>query len=130
MIIQQILDWGFSAAEEAFTVCPDLNVFIWLDLSSAVGGNNYVMSRPDLNKADIGFFTGGYDDVINDLLVQSETDESVLRGIIQDGESTADSTIAAIDAIIAGEITLPYLAYQPMFSRVAGFEYHFDSREA
>ena len=103
------LDDGFNSAEEALTSDPEIRVFFTNSDSAAVGINNYIMSRADLDPAEfcvIGFSSNTTGEIFS-CLEKSYDNEGVVRGVVIGGVYTADD---AEDTVSVGSATCGVLA--------------------
>lgn len=74
------LDAAFTAVQEAFTMDPGVRLVLTFNSSQAVGCSNYIMSLPNAELSEYAVFCCGYNNETLELIEQSKTNDSVLRG--------------------------------------------------
>lgn len=99
------VDEGFTFAEEAFTMYPDIKVALTFSTSAAMGVNNYIISHFD-NLEEFGVFCNSQDESLVALIQASATnDGSCIRGTIaQGGDEPHEAAYQCVlDLLLGGE---------------------------
>jgi len=76
------MDDGYVGAQNALMTDPDIVLFLGFAIDSAIGASNYVMAQPGLDFSKYGSFGVGLSDTAMNYVDLSETNESILRGLI------------------------------------------------
>lgn len=114
------IDLGYSAAEEALTMDPDIRVFLCYQDGPGTGVANYLISRSDLNMDEFGVFNGSYSDTTA-AMVQDATNPT--RSIIYYGVYNNDAEIImgynifyAARGVLLGEVDEPFWILDDMWT--------------
>lgn len=114
------IDLGYSAAEEALTMDPEIRVFLCYQDGPGTGVANYLMSRSDLNMDEFGVFNGSYSDTSAEM-VQDASNPT--RSIIYYGVYNNDAEIVmgynifyAARGVMLGEVEAPFWILDDMWS--------------
>lgn len=119
------IDGGYDAAAEAFTVDPDIKMFLSFQESPGIGASNYIMAQSNLNPADYAVFATGLQDMGTAQIDLSKTDESVYRGTIAYGTygaegvdipSAAGLFYVTKDVLLGTAPQVPYWSADDMWS--------------
>ena len=120
---------GYTFAEEAMIYDPDIRLFLCFTESVAMGVSNYICSKDEYDPSQFAAFGGGVTDAAVELVNQSDTNTSCLRGVVAIG-STTDAGASLFETcrkLLLGEITkdqYPYFGEEPLENiNLYGIEY-------
>lgn len=103
------VDGGFTLAENALTADPDIRVFLCMKPDVAVGIENYLESRSDLDIAEFGIFTADANQAVAEMVMGDGS--AAVRGLIPFGTDNVGYDLGnVIVDIIHGTKTVPYWA--------------------
>jgi ABC-type sugar transport system substrate-binding protein len=126
------LDTAQTAMDECLALHKDINVVLCFDEVMALGANASVMADASLDKSNIGVFGGNITDVGYQIVAQSATNESVLRGLVTfgQGDEYYQDMADAIAKVLMVEVPIntPFFAKHQTFNTV-GHESSFDPTE-
>lgn len=115
------IDLGYSAAEEALTMDPDIRVFLCYQDSPGIGVANYLISRSDLNMDEFGVFNGSYSDTSAQMVGDAS---NPTRSIIYYGVYNSDAEVVmgynifyAAKSVMLGEVETPFWILDDMWSK-------------
>ena len=115
------IDLGYSAAEEAMTMDPDIRLFLCYQDGPGTGVANYLMSRSDLNMDEFGVFNGSYSDTSAAMV---DDPANPTRSIIYYGVYNSDAQIImgynifyAAKGVMLGEVEAPFWILDDMWSK-------------
>ncbi|MBP1736381.1 MAG: sugar transporter substrate-binding protein [Oscillospiraceae bacterium] len=127
------IDEGYTAAQEALTMDPEIKVFIGFQESPAIGASNYVISRSDLNPDEFGAFAAGLQDMGTQQLELAKDGQSIYRGTIAYGTYGADDVeipsaaglfYVTRDVLLGTAQEMPYWSADDNWS-INNFDYSF-----
>lgn len=94
----QMLDEGFTAAEEALTMDPGIRLFVCANDGLALGASNYIVTLSDEDLTEFATFGSGLSEASISMAERSAANvDSVLRGLI--GYGTADPAQGVFDCM-------------------------------
>ena len=115
------IDLGYSAAEEAMTMDPDIRVFLCYQDSPGIGVANYLISRSDLDMDEFGVFDGSYSDTSSAMVDDAA---NPTRSIIYYGVYNSDAEVImgynifyAAKGVLLGEVEAPFWILDDMWSK-------------
>ncbi len=121
-----------TAVDEALALDREINLVLTFDEVQAIGANASIMANTSLDKSKIAVFGGNLTDAGVSLIEDSETDASVVRGLVSFGEGDAyyEDMVAAICSILDEEVPVntPFFAQHIAVNSV-GYESSFDPAE-
>ena len=101
-----------DAMQECLAMHPDINVVFNYDGGYAMGTNSAIMADATLDKDKIAIFTVSNEDAMFDLVDQSKTNESVIRGIVTlGGEEYITNAVKIITGMIDGTVPVNYVNF-------------------
>lgn len=125
------LDKAFTAIEEAFTMDDGIRLCLTFNSTQAVGCNNKIMSLPNVNPEEYAVFCCSYNAETLELIEQSKTNASVLRGTIGFGGEAGpwDGYAKALFGLLDGTMAPGTVYWERIWAiNEVGFEY--DSQSA
>ncbi len=121
-----------DAMNECLALNPDINVVFTFSDAHAIGANSAVMADKSLDYSKIAIFGGSATDEGLALVDQSETNESVIRGLVTFGEGDEyfKGGAEAIMGVIDGTVPLntPFFCNHEAYNTV-GYVSSFDATE-
>lgn len=128
------IDLGYSAAEEALTMDPDIRVFLCYQDNPGIGVANYLMSRPELDMDEFGVFNASYSDTSRDMV---DDPQNPTRSILYYGVYESDAEIImgynifyVARAILLEEVEPPFWILDDVWSYDSfGFDLLIDNPE-
>lgn len=120
------IDSGFTSAEEAFTMEPNLKLICGYDMSACIGANNYIVSQPDVEMEQYAIFCTNTDSEVEKLLEASANNEGCLRGTIIGSTDSAETPFQVMYRILFDpECPYPYDVLEPLTALSStGYEVH------
>ncbi len=108
------LENGYTAAEAALMVDPDIRVFVVYQMSAGLGVNNYLEAQK-FDLTEFGIFGTSEDDTTAEMLEKSTKGESAFRGTISAGGGVADTMVnTMLEALLDGTVPLGTMRIDPM----------------
>ena len=128
------IDLGYSAAEEALTMDPDIRVFLCYQDNPGIGVANYLMSRPELDMDEFGVFNASYSDTSRAMV---DDPQNPTRSILYYGVYESDAEIImgynifyVARAILLEEVEPPFWILDDVWSYDSfGFDLLIDNPE-
>lgn len=90
---------------------PNIKCVVAYDAASAIGANEAAMRNAKINPAEFGIFGCDFTTTMAELIAQSETDASVLRGAVKQGDDMAQMLIDAVNGKLDSQIDPETKAY-------------------
>lgn len=121
------LDEGYSFAERALTYDPDIRGFLTYTEAPAIGINNYIMQRPDLDPAEFCAPSNSGSPEATELWDKFSSNESIIPGYVgTDWKNNAEAITNCTWNCLMGiaDTTGVYIEYGNLFIECA-FDYDF-----
>ena len=108
------LENGYTAAEAALMVDPEIRVFVVYQMSAGLGVNNYLEAQK-YDFTEFGIFGTSQDDTTAEMLEKAVVGESAFRGTISAGAGVADTMVnTMLEALLEGTVPLGTMRIDPM----------------
>lgn len=124
-------DEGFTMAQDAFTVDPEIKVGLLFNSATTVGANNYIVSNvPAADLPKYGLFCNTQDAALIELIKAGANNEgSCIRGTIGQGGAAGpwESAFNCAIALLTGGEEYGFIYYDRMYA-IDNFGYEYDSK--
>ncbi|MFA9422081.1 MAG: sugar ABC transporter substrate-binding protein [Sedimentibacter sp.] len=95
---------GLDATKEALALDKDIKMVVSFNDALLIGANSAFLVENDIDKSKVACFGGSYSEAGADLIKQSETNESVVRGLVDFGDDYFERMFALCEGSLNGEI--------------------------
>jgi len=125
--VETNVDEGFTYAEQAFTVDPDIRVALTWGCAAAVGVNNFIASNYPDQLDEFGIFCSTQDEALIGLILGVDAGGSCARGTIAQGtEKLWESMLDCVEEALINGPKTGYIKYDRLYS-IDNFGYGYDS---
>lgn len=107
------LENGYTGAENAMMLDPDVRVFLVYQMSAGLGVNNYLEAQ-GYDLGEFGIFGTSEDDTTKEMLEKAANNQSAFRGTIVAGSGVSDTMVAAMLGALYGEVEIGTTMIDPM----------------
>lgn len=108
---------GIEGMYEALALNHDIKLVLCIADAVAIGVNTVLMGEKSLNHDEIAIFASTFSEAGQELVKKSQTNESVLRGLIMYGSGdTVDTIINDVKKVLNNEVEPPLVDLDPISS--------------
>jgi ABC-type sugar transport system substrate-binding protein len=102
---------GLDAVKEALALDKSINLVIAFNDALLVGANSAFSVENEIDLSKVACFGGSYSDAGEELVKQSETNESVVRGLVSFGDDYFTRMVDLCEEALNGEIPINTFRY-------------------
>ena len=125
--VETNVDEGFTFAEQAFTVDPDIRIALTWGCAAAVGVNNFIVSNYADKLDEFGIFCSTQDEALIGLILGVDAGDSCARGTIAQGtEKLWESMLDCVEEALINGPKTGFIKYDRLYS-IDNFGYGYDS---
>jgi ABC-type sugar transport system substrate-binding protein len=95
---------GLDATKEALALDKDIKLVVSFNDALLIGANSAFLVENDIDKSKVACFGGSYSDAGQQLIDQSETNESVVRGLVSFGDDYFQRMFDLCESALNGDI--------------------------
>lgn len=125
------MDEGYTLAQNAFTVDPEIRVGLIFNAGAAIGANNYIVANVPEDQLDqYGIFCNTQDATLIGMITGKSGETNCIRGTIGQGANGGAwySAFECATALLTGGEEYGYEFYERIYS-INNFGYEYDSEQ-
>lgn len=118
-----LTDEGINAINEALALDRDLKIVLCWNDALAIGANSAIMADGGVDMSSVAIFGGASSSAAQELVAQSETNESAFRGLIDQGDDYFTKLVDVCLAAYDNRIPVNAKFYSPLIPvNTVGYE--------
>jgi len=118
---------GLDAVKEALALDKEIKLVVAFNDALLVGANSAFLVESEVDLSKVACFGGSYSDAGEELIKQSETNESVVRGLVSFGDDYFTRMVDLCEEALNGEIPINTFKYSNLVPvNSVGYESDYD----